>query len=241
VARLVAIEAETGRVIRTALEPEPWCVLETVDDAIAFFQRHLYTAAAAERLSSLNGRPVAASADAIRRHLGMCFDACHMAVEYEEPHDALARLAAADIAVVKAQISAGMVVTVGVGDHAGHAALSRFTDDVYLHQVVARRADGALRRFVDLPDALARDAAGAEACEWRVHFHVPLFREELGTVRSTQPWVAAMLRALRDRAYDGHLEIETYTWDVLPAEYRGEPVDDAVARESAWVLERLEP
>ncbi len=239
VAHLMDTEASTGRSIRTALEPEPWCVLETVADAIGFFQRHLYTAAAAQRLAALSGRAVAASFAAIRRHLGVCFDACHMAVEFEDPAEALARLVEAEIAVVKVQISAGMAATVG-GDDAGiRNALASFADDVYLHQVVERR-EGALRRFVDLPDALATATDDRAIREWRVHFHVPLFREALGVVRSTQPWVVTLLEALRARAYDGHLEVETYTWDVLPASFRGEPVEHAVARELAWVLERLE-
>jgi hypothetical protein len=135
-----------------------------------------------------------------------------------------------------------MAVTMDDDDAAPRAALAHFADDVYLHQVVERRG-AELRRFVDLPEALAAaPAPGAtETCEWRVHFHVPLFRETLGAVRSTQPWVAALLQALRTQAYDGHLEIETYTWDVLPASFRGEPVERAVAREIDWVLERLEP
>jgi sugar phosphate isomerase/epimerase len=239
VAHLAALEARTGRWIKTALEPEPWCVLETVADAIAFFDRRLFTPAAAERLAALTGGTPAAAESAIRRHLGVCFDACHMAIEFEDPSAALDRLAAANVAVVKVQISAGMAATIGGGDDATRAALAGFADDVYLHQVVERGPDG-IRRFLDLPAALAARPATADPREWRVHFHVPLFREALGPVRSTQPWVAALLRALRARAYDGHLEVETYTWDVLPASFRGEPVDEAVARELAWVLERLE-
>ncbi len=241
VATLVDLEASTGKCIRLALEPEPWCVLETVADTVAFFREHLFTAGAAARLAELTGRSRAASAAALHRHVGVCFDACHMAVEFEDPADALSRLAAAEIAVVKFQISAGMVAIVGGSDDAAtRTALAGFADDVYLHQVVTRR-DGTLRRFVDLPDALAATAGDDAACEWRIHFHVPLFREALGLVRSTQPWVAALLRLLRDQSYGGHLEVETYTWDVLPEAYRGEPVERAVARELDWAMRQLAP
>jgi sugar phosphate isomerase/epimerase len=238
VATLVALEAETGRSIRLALEPEPWCVLETVADAVAFFGAHLYSDAAVARVATLTGRTHGASATALHRHLGLCFDACHMAVEFADPADALARLAAAEIAIVKVQVSAGMVAALGTDDGPTRAALGAFADDVYLHQVVERRGDG-LRRFLDLPDALAAAAGDASAREWRVHFHVPLFREHLGPLRSTQPWVAALLGLLAARGYDGHLEVETYTWDVLPEAYRGEPVDVAVARELGWTMEQL--
>jgi sugar phosphate isomerase/epimerase len=236
VATLVALEAETGKWIRLALEPEPWCMLETVADAIEFFQTHVFSDAAAHRLAALTGRSAGASAAAIRRHVGVCFDACHMAVEFEDPADALARLAAAEIPIVKVQVSAGMIATLGGDDAATRTALAGFADAVYLHQVVERHAK-RLQRFVDLPEALASPDAGAR--EWRIHFHVPLFREALGVVRSTQRWVVELLRALRSRAYEGHLEVETYTWDVLPEVFRGEPVEQAVARELTWTMEQL--
>jgi sugar phosphate isomerase/epimerase len=238
VATLIALETETGRSIRLALEPEPWCLLETVEDAVAFFGAHLHSRAATDRLAALTGRTRADSEDALHRLLGICFDACHMAVEFADPGDARARLDAAGIAVVKVQVSAGMAASLGGDDAATRGALAGFADDVYLHQVVERRGE-ELRRFVDLPEALVAAADDVSPREWRVHFHVPLFREDLGVLRSTQPWVAALLRQLAARAYDGHLEVETYTWDVLPEVYRAEPVATAVARELAWTMEQL--
>lgn len=241
VATLLALEERTGRRIRLALEPEPWCTFERVADTIAFFEAHLFSAGAARRLAIVTGRSESTCGTALRRHLGVCFDACHMAVEFEDPEDALARFAAAGIDLVKIQISAGMAARfTGPDDVAVRAALGSFADDVYLHQVVERGPDG-LRRWLDLPQALAADPEGPWPREWRVHFHVPLFRKALGVLASTQAWVAALLRALRRDAYAGHLEVETYTWDVLPAEHRGEPVETAIARELGWVMEQLAP
>lgn len=241
VATLVDLEATTGKLVRLGLEPEPWCLLQTIDDTITFFREQLFTPAGARRLAELTGRSEAASAAALRRHLGVCFDTCHMAVEFEDPAAALRRLAAAGIAVVKVQISAGMVARLGTeaADASVRAALTTFADDVYLHQVVERRGD-ELRRFVDLPEALAAAAGDGASREWRVHFHVPIFAASLGLLASTQPYVASVLRLLREQAYDGHLEVETYTWDVLPAAHRGEPVVTAVARELAWARARLD-
>jgi hypothetical protein len=162
-----------------------------------------------------------------------------MAVEFEDPADGLARFATAGIDLVKVQISAGMVARFEGGDDAPvRDALAAFADDVYLHQVVERGPEG-MRRWLDLPEALASDASRAGNREWRVHFHVPLFRKGLGVLASTQAWVAALLAALRRDAYAGHLEVETYTWDVLPAAYRGEPVETAIARELGWAMEQL--
>src|SRR5262249_34918771 len=79
------------------------------------------------------------------------------------------------------------------------------------------------------------------AREWRIHFHVPLFLERLGAFRNTQPYLKDLLARVRATAPTAHLEVETYTWDVLPEEHRRLPIDDAIARELAWVRERLCP
>jgi hypothetical protein len=162
--------------------------------------------------------------DFIDRHrlaASLCIDACHAAVEFEDVA-ALPRAA-------KVQLSCGLRVS--RVDPAARAELARFGDDVYLHQVVARAEDGSLARYVDLPEALASGPAE----EWRVHVHVPIFRESLGSFHSTQPFLADVIA----RRLAPHLEVETYTWHVLPPEYRAEPIEDAIARELAWVKERL--
>jgi hypothetical protein len=76
---------------------------------------------------------------------------------------------------------------------------------------------------------------------WRIHFHVPLFQEVLGPFRNTQPWLRALLARVRATAPTQHLEVETYTWEVLPEAYRQMPIDEAVARELSWVIEQLAP
>ncbi|MEB2284031.1 MAG: sugar phosphate isomerase [Polyangiaceae bacterium UTPRO1] len=239
VAHLAALEEATGRRVRLALEPEPWCLMETVEDAVDFFHAHLWTGAAAGRLAAATGRTMAASTELARRHLGLCVDACHLALEFAAPEAVLARLRAAEIDVVKVQVSAGMTATLGGGaDAVTRAALAAFADDVYLHQVVERRG-AARRRFLDLPEALADAAHGGGAREWRIHFHVPLFRAALGPLGTTQHWTAALLQLLAAEGYSGHLEVETYTWDLLPAAYRGEPLAATIARELRWTMDRL--
>jgi hypothetical protein len=118
------------------------------------------------------------------------------------------------------------------------AALAAFAEGVYLHQPVIRDADG-LRRYTDLPEALAAARRGALGEEWRVHFHVPLFRERLGRFESTQAFLRALLAVQATEPISRHLEVETYTWDVLPEEFRREPVAEAIARELRWVLDAL--
>ncbi len=229
VATLHHLRERRGVTIALALEPEPCCYLETVAETIAFFEQHVWP-------RTVPGLDRRTSEAALHRHLGVCFDACHMAVEHEPVGAALAAFAAHGIRVVKVQVSAGLAATLDRAEDG--AALAAFADDVYLHQVVERAPHG-LVRWTDLPAALADAAREPRRREWRVHFHVPLFRARLGRFASTQPYVRELLALLRREPATAHLEVETYTWDVLPEEYRGEPVADAVARELDWVIAEM--
>jgi hypothetical protein len=238
-ATLHGLRERTGKLVTLALEPEPTCHLETVDETIRFFEAHLLGTEAVAGFAGRTGLAPGAAEEALRRHLTVCFDACHMAVEFEEPDAALHALRSAGIRVGKIQVSAGLRAPVDPADRGLRAALEPFAEGVYLHQVVERR-DGRLTRFPDLPDALAAlDRGGDGAREWRIHFHVPLFREDLGRFASTQGYLRQVLDLLRREAHSPHLEVETYPWDVLPAEHRREDIVVAVARELRWVLDRL--
>jgi sugar phosphate isomerase/epimerase len=172
---------------------------------------------------------LATVADVIRwwpdglENVTVCFDTCHSAVAYEEPETALDALDAAGIRVGKAQLSAALSVPAHAREQ-----LRAFADPIYLHQVTER---GSNRSWPDLPDALADDGRGGE---WRVHFHVPIFVEHYGALRSTQDHLERCIRRVRT----SQLEIETYTWDVLPPELKASSVD-SIAREYEWVLDVL--
>lgn len=243
-AHLARLAGETGRTVVLALEPEPCCLLETIAETVAFFHDRLFARAAVARMAALAGLDAGGAEAALRRHLGVCLDACHAAVEFEDPLAAVDRLEAEGIAIAKLQLSCGLAVAPLTAER--RAALGAFGDTVYLHQVVQRLGEaGDVTRFLDLPDALAavEEAAEPENAmrEWRVHFHVPIFRAELPPFASTQSFLAALLHRQRQRPIAPHLEVETYTWDVLPAAYRDEGTASAIARELAWALERLAP
>lgn len=234
--RLVSIERETGQRIVLALEPEPCCMLETIAETVEFFRLHLHSDAAAARLATLSGLAPAAAQDALRRHLGVCLDLCHAAVEFEEPATCLEALQGAGITIAKIQVTAGLRLPRVDADTV--AALRKLEDSVYLHQVVERGARG-LRRYADIDEACAAQRWSRGDCEWRVHFHVPVFLEELSGCSSTQPFVRDVLALHRRRPASPHLEVETYTWSVLPAHLRNIPVDEAIARELHWVAGEL--
>jgi hypothetical protein len=116
--------------------------------------------------------------------------------------------------------------------------LSRFDEPVYLHQVVEKRGD-QFSRYLDLPEAFAA-AADSSNGEWRIHFHVPVFLEQLPGLGTTQYFLREILQLHRSRPLSTHLEVETYTWDVLPPEHRNVTVAGAIARELQWVKEVIE-
>lgn len=235
-ADLVEVERRTGRTIALALEPEPHCLLETVEEAVTFLEQRILAPEPVAIFARMAGLPYAGAEAVLRRHLGVCLDVCHAAVEFEDLPAALRRLEAAGIAVPKLQLSAALEVPeVGPG---AVERLARFEDGVYLHQVVERGPRGRLRRFRDLADAFA-EAASAQGRTWRVHCHVPVFVDQLDGLASTQSTLAEVLAIQRERPISRHLEVETYTFDVLPPELRAPGVDEAIARELEWARERL--
>jgi hypothetical protein len=231
---LAGLEDRTGRTLRLALEPEPCCFLETVEEAVDFFETHLFSGQARALIAQATGRTGGAEA-LLRRHLGICFDVCHAAVEFED-EDVLDRLIAAGIAVPKIQISAALRLP--RVDGAAADLLRPFDDGVYFHQVVERNAHG-LTRYVDLDEALASLNGADRAREWRVHFHVPVFRERLGSFATTQDYLKAILARQRASPVAPHLEVETYTWGVLPEADRQGDLAQNIAREIEWTRREL--
>ncbi len=204
--QLDAIHQKTGKMIRLAIEPEPFCLLETTDEAIGFFRR-LRNAAAAE-----------GATDAVQAHIGLCFDVCHQAVEYENIADAISRIDAAGIRINKAHLSCAIQLDHPANNAEGRAALAKYVEPRYLHQTLARSVDGRISRLIDLSDAfLANPPPEFLAAEsWRVHFHVPVDADRLGSLGTTRPSLHEALPAIDRLSYAPHLEIETYTWEVLP-------------------------
>ena len=235
-AHLVALEARTGRSVTLGLEPEPQCFLETTDEAVAYFSDHLYTGAAAARLAKLTGLPISEAHGALRRHLGVTFDIGHQAVGFENITASLQKLVDAGIPIFKLQEAAAMhipQVTTETVD-----ALARFSKTVYLSQTVEKK-NGHLTRFLNLEDAFAAWKTNPGPREWRVHFHVPVFLDDLGSFGTTRFALEEALKFHKTTPLSRQLEIETYTWDVLPDHLKTGDIVDYVCREIEWVRAQL--
>ena len=235
-AYLVTLREQTGRTVSLTLEPEPRCLLETIAETVVFFQEHLFAPSAELRLSGLTGLSRADAAEALRRHLGLCYDVCHAAVEFEDPWDSIQSLQREGIAIGKVQLSSALKIR--CVDSEIVTRIAPFDEPVYLHQVVARQGT-RLTRYLDLPDALDDVAHTPSGTEWRIHFHVPVFLEELEEFSTTQDFLREILAIHRGAPISQHLEVETYTWDVLPESLRNVSLGAAIARELNWAKAAL--
>ena len=220
-AHIDAVSARTGRELHLGLEPEPLCTLETSAETVDF---------------------LAPLPSDLKRVIGVNYDACHLAIEFEEAPTALAAFRQAGIRISKFHLSSALRLQ-PTAEALAH--LAAFTEDTYLHQVIVRPGTGgALRRYRDLPDALEAVAAGTEkpagGDEWRVHFHVPVHAHPELVFADTRDHIGCVLDALaRDPDLCHHLEIETYTWGVLPSGLRQPDVVDQIAAEYRWVLDEM--
>jgi hypothetical protein len=214
---------ETGKVIRLAIEPEPLCLLETTLETVAFFHE-LFNKAEAAGLLVL-----------AQRHLGVCYDVCHQSVEFEDVRTSIASLAKAQVRINKVHITCALHAPEPMRSPDVREALASFVEPRYLHQTLARSKNGKVIRYLDLDRGFCESppADFAEADCWRIHFHVPVNAESIGPLQTTRSDLKLALDAVRQLEYAPHLEVETYTWGVLPGETKPDLVSGLTAEMSA--------
>ena len=227
---LAQLEADRGRWIQLAVEPEPGCLFETIDEWISFYENQILS----RHWPKLGGN----QEELIRRHLGTCFDCCHQAVEFEDCRGSLSILRKAGIPVAKMQLSNALRLESPGAHREALDDLANFVEKRYLHQTMALNADGKTAYFNDLPDylAMARDRQDREV---RIHFHVPLFLSECGNLGTTQDLMRACLDEVVKEGQTEHLEIETYSWNVMPERRKPDHQHDLMAdvlREYDYIL-----
>ncbi len=224
------LSGKIGKPLHLGLEPEPLCFLETTAEAVEFFG------------CLRDDRP---GDDRLSRHLGVNYDACHLAVEYEDAQEGLEQLLSEQILISKLHLSSALKATPTVNVR---SALKAFVDPVYFHQVVERRGDLPLRRIRDLDVALAEADSGtlalseetALSTEWRIHFHVPLHCAPSGLWGTTSDHLQGVFGFLQKHpAVCKHLEMETYTWEVMPSEMKQRDVVTQLVGEYGWTLDEL--
>jgi hypothetical protein len=227
------IRREHGKEIVLALEPEPDCLLEDTHSFIAWFENELILEAR-RWLSATQKRTPEAGEALVRRHVGLCFDTCHFALAFEDPLTSLTRMEEAGITIARIQLSAALHARI---TPQSLEALQVFVEPVYLHQTRIRLPHGKIIYYPDLTAETLADATQHEGAELRTHFHIPLFWQGTDTLNSTQETLTpAFFSAVADKQYP--LEIETYTFDVLPPELKSANVVENLVKETLWAHEK---
>ena len=233
VLHLINLERSTGKYLHLDIEPEPDGLLENSIQVVSFFEQYLLPIATellAPQLGQKENIP-----SLIRKHVTICYDICHFSLAYEEPEETFNRLQRAQIKIGKIQVSSALKV---IPEEANMEELwhqlSLFDEPKYLHQVTSK-SNGHLKTYADLPDLLNKKEAFLEL---RAHFHVPIFLEKFKLLHATQDQIFKVLALLKENKVSEHLEVETYTWHVLPTALKMD-LTDSIVRELDWLLNEL--
>lgn len=239
VEHLIAIKNKTGQLLHLDIEPEPDGLLGDGPEFFDWYDRYLLPIGK-EHLKQKFNYTSEQSEFAIKEHLQLCYDVCHFAVGYEDHQAVVRQLAEKNIKVGKIQISAALKGVMPDNQTERQQVVKsfrQFNESTYLHQVVARMADGSFNHYPDLPEAL-NDATNPFTKEWRSHFHVPLFIQDYGLLKSTQDDILKVLSIQCKQPFTPYLEVETYTWEVLPDALKV-PLSESIIREMEWVINYL--
>ena len=236
VQHLVGIQDRTGITLHIDLEPEPGSVLRDTADVVKFYSQWLLPRGGAmlsDRMQLTNG----SAAEAILRHVCIALDTAHAAVVWDDAAASLDAFAELGIRIGRLQVSSALEVEIP-SDAASQKTLSEYLDafvsPTLLQQVVARQDGEMVKRFDDLPDAVA--VIGKSAGQtWRIHTHAPLLADRYGVFASTREATATWLREVAARGIDvGMIELRSANWDVVPHDDRA-PVEAMIMQEAAWV------
>jgi hypothetical protein len=237
-AHLVDLKTRTGKSLHLDIEPEPDGLLENSTEFLEFYEQDLLPIGSVALRQKLGCTAVEA-ADHLREHVQLCYDVCHFAVEYEDnATTVLRKLENLGVRTGKIQISAALQTDINSNAKDIQKALEPYDESTYLHQTVCRQPDGGLVKYPDLGPAL-KALPGESFTELRTHFHVPVFTDTYGKLRSTNRHIGDLLAQWKKRPFCPHLEVETYTWDVLP-DNNQLGLTESIARELQWVRKQLE-
>ncbi len=238
VMHLQQIKENRGKHLHLDIEPEPDGIIENCDEFIAYFQDYLLRQGA-KKLAARTGQSIDEAEESIREHVQLCHDVCHFAVGFEDAGEVITKVRSAGIKTGKIQISAALKGSWNSAESRDQICnnLQSFDEPVYLHQAMVKPTGEEMERYRDLAPALKRMEGVAEG-EVRTHYHVPLFTEQYDQLQSTQSDIVDTLIHWLQSPFTQHLEVETYTWDVLPDALKVDIVD-SISREMEWVLKKI--
>ena len=234
VLELIAIEEATGKSMHLDIEPEPDGILENSDEVVHFFNEYLIPTGV-KILGDKLGKSEEEAKNLVLKYITVCYDVCHFSLAYEAPEETIPKLQAAGIGIGKIQVSSALKILFEEENREKvWDSLAQFNEPIYLHQVTVK-TDAGVKTYNDLPAVLERKENFTEI---RAHYHVPIFLEQYNELYATQDQILEVLAYLKQNKFTDQLEVETYTWDVLPAELKLD-IDTSISREINWLKEQL--
>ncbi|MEJ1222272.1 metabolite traffic protein EboE [Sediminicola sp. 1XM1-17] len=231
---LQELETITGKYLHLDIEPEPDGLLENTAEFVDFYKNYLMPTAVKE-INSKKGLHERDAEQLIKRHITLCYDICHYSLAYEAPSYTFGEMKMHGIAIGKIQVSAALKILFEKGNEEQiWNSLARFNEPTYLHQVTEQQ-DGHVRVYNDLPMVLKNRKAHKEL---RAHFHVPIFLEKFDDLYATQDQILSTLAYLKEYPVTEHMEVETYTWDVLPETLKVD-LGRSIIRELQWLKKQM--
>lgn len=238
VLQLIEIKQNSGKTLHLDIEPEPDGFLENTAEVINFYISYLFK----QGINTLQNILHCSESEAkkhILEHVQVCYDVCHFALAYEKPEFVISSFEKQGIKIGKIQISSAIKCqksdkfTIKEQQN----SLREFDEPTYLHQSIVQLKDNSLVHFSDLSEGIDL-MTSPDFKEIRTHFHVPIFTTDFGVLASTQNEIIDALAIWKKNKYTAHLEIETYTWGVLP-EHLQTNMTQSISRELTWVLNQL--
>lgn len=239
VEQLNRIKTVSNKTLHLDIEPEPDGLLETGDEFLSWYNNYLIPLGR-QHFQEKFGLDQDKIDELIKDHVRLCYDVCHFALGYEDHEKMMEKLDRENILIGKFQISAALKAILPKETNQRQQiirAFSEFNESTYLHQVIANTSTGKKRRYRDLPDAI-KDIDNVNTNEWRAHFHVPVFLSKYENLQSTQEDILQVLNLHKKKHRSPHIEVETYTWNVLPEALKL-PLDESIIRELQWVRNEL--
>lgn len=231
--QLIHLERQTGKYLHLDIEPEPDGMLENTKDVLDFFLGYLIPEGTALLVDAL-GLPSEDAKNLLLRHLTLCYDVCHFALAFEDPKYVFSEMEKAGIRIGKIQVSAALrIPEYGPDKVEIISALQAYNEPVYLHQVTTKTENG-VKTWSDLPQLFKEQQSYGEL---RAHFHVPIFSESFGILGATQREILEVLSYIQMHPVCSHLEVETYTWEVLPG--HKDELSKSISRELLWLYKHL--
>ncbi|MGB5428578.1 metabolite traffic protein EboE [Eudoraea sp.] len=232
--KLHDLEVRTSKYLHLDIEPEPDGMLENTEDFLNFYHNFLIPIAKKELIKYLDVSEDRAK-ELVLRYCTLCYDICHFSLAYEEPAYTFEKLKNAGIKIGKIQVSAALKVKFDTSDKDKiWESLAQFDEPTYLHQLTENTNEG-VKTYNDLPFVLKNKP---DVSELRAHFHVPIFLESFEELYSTQDHILKVITILRENMITEHLEVETYTWEVLPG-YLKKELSESIIREMNWLIDKL--